>query len=385
MREVKAYKYKLKTNAKFEAACAATLDVCRELYNAALQERRGAYQINGISINYHAQAVQLPQIKQIRKDVGEVHSQVLQDTLRRVDKTFDAFFRRVKNGETPGYPRFKPASRFDSFTYPQSGFRLEGDKLHLSKIGSCRIRLSRPIEGTIKTCTIKREADGWYVTFAVEENQSRFFPKTGDAVGIDVGIENFATLSTGEGVENPEFLRESEAELKTAQRKVSRRKKRSNRRRKAARLLQKKHQKVQRQRADFHHKTALKIVCEFDAIAVEDLNVRGMVKNHCLAKSISDAGWSQFILILTSKAESAGRVVIKVNPAYTSQDCSQCGHRVRKTLAMREHRCDKCGFVAHRDHNSALAVKGRAGLSGMVPVGESREPRISTYNAALGV
>src|SRR5262252_2434008 len=385
MREVRASKYKLKTNAKFEAACIATLDVCRELYNAALQERRDAYQVNGISIKYHAQAIQLPQIKQIRQDVGGVHSQVLQDTLRRVDKTFDAFFRRCRNGDTPGYPRFKPASRYDSFTYPQSGFRLEGDKLHLSKIGSCRVRLSRPIEGIIKTCAIKRAVDGWYVVFAVEENQCRFFPKTGDAVGIDVGIENFATLSTGEVVENPEFLRESEAELKTAQRKVSRGKKRSNRRRKAARLLQKKHQKVERRRADFHHKTALKIVCEFDAIAVEDLNVGGMIKNHCLAKSISDAGWSQFILILTSKAESAGRVVIKVNPAYTSQDCSQCGHRVRKTLAMREHRCDKCGFVAHRDHNSALAIKGRAGLSGMVPVGESREPRISTYNAALGV
>jgi putative transposase len=377
---VKAYKYKLKTNAKFVAGCSATLDVCRELYNAALQERRDAYRINGVSINYQAQAVQLPLIKQVRKDVGEVHSQVLQDALRRVDKAFDAFFRRCKNGETPGYPRFKSASRYDSFTYPQSGFRLEGDKLSLSKIGSCRVRLSRPIEGTIKTCTINREADGWYVIFVVEENQCRFFPKTGEAVGIDVGIENFATLSTGKAVENPEFLRVSEAELKTAQRRVSRRKKGAKRSRKAVSLLRKKHQKIQRQRADFHHKTALKIVRGFDAIAVEDLNVRGMVKNHHLAKSVSDAGWSQFILILTSKAEEAGRVVIKVNPAYTSQDCSQCGHRVRKTLAMREHRCNNCGFVAHRDHNSALAVKGRAGLSGMVSVGESREPRISTYS-----
>jgi len=242
---VKAYKYKLKTNAKFVAGCLATLDVCRELYNAALQERRDAYQINGLSINYHAQAVQLPQLKQVREDVGEVHSQVLQDTLRRVDKAFDAFFRRCQNGETPGYPRFKAASRYDPFTYPQSGFRLEGDKLHLSKIGSCRVRLSRLIEGTIKTCTIKREVDGWYVVFAVEENQCRFFPKTGEKVGVDVGIENFATLSTGETVENPQFLRESEASLKTAQRRISRRtNKRSNRRRKAVKLLQKEHQKV---------------------------------------------------------------------------------------------------------------------------------------------
>jgi putative transposase len=381
MWEVKAYKYKLKLNPKFEAACAAALNICRELYNAALQERRDAYRVNGLSINYHAQAIQLPQIKQLRQDVGEVHSQVLQDALRRVDKTFDAFFRRCQNGEAPGYPRFKSASRFDSFTYPQSGFRLEGDKLHLSKIGSCRLRLSRPIEGTIKTCTIKREADGWYAVFAVEENQSRFFPKTGETVGIDVGIENFATLSAGEVVENPEFLRESERELKTAQRRVSRRvNKRSDRRRKAVNLLQKKHQKIRRQRADFHHKTALKIVREFDAIAVEDLKVSRMVKNHHLAKSISDAGWNQFVLILTSKAEEAGREVIKVNPSYTSQDCSKCGHRVRKTLATREHRCVNCGFIAHRDHNAALNIKGRAGLSGMVPVGESREPRISTYS-----
>ena len=180
----------------------------------------------------------------VREDVGEVHSQVRQDTLRRVDKTFDAFFRRCQNGETPGYPRFKSASRYDSFTYPQSGFRLEGDKLHLSKIGSCRVRLSRSIEGTVKTCTIKREVDGWYAVFVVEENQCRLFPKTGDTVGVDLGIENFATLSTGEVVENPEFLRESDAELKTTQRRVSRRRKGSKRRRKAVNLLRKKHQKI---------------------------------------------------------------------------------------------------------------------------------------------
>jgi len=188
---------------------------------------------------------------------------------------------------------------------------------------------------------------------------------------VDVGIENFATLSTGEMVGNPEFLRKSEGRLKTAQRRVSRRtNKRGSRRRKAVKLLQKKHQKIGRQRADFHHKTALKIGRECDAIAIEDLNVKGMMRNHHLPKSISDAGWSQFIMILTSKAESAGRVVIKVNPSYTSQDCSGCGHRNRITLATRIYRCARCGLVIHRDRNGALNVKGRAGLSGMVPVGE---------------
>jgi putative transposase len=375
---VRSYKFKVKRNAKFEAACDLSLDLCRELYNAALQERRGAYKVNGISINYHAQAIQLPQIKRIRKDLGGVYSQVLQDVLRRVEKTFAGFFRRVKEGKTPGFPRFKPASRYDSFSYPQSGFRLVGNKLHLSKIGTCRIHLSRPIEGWVKTCTIKREADGWYVIFAVEENQCRFFPKTGKRVGIDVGVENYATLSTGEVIANPGYLRESERELKSAQRKVSRRRdKRSKRRGKAVKLLAKKHQKIARQSADFHHKAALKIVRGFDKIAVEDLNIKGMVKNHRLAKSISDAGWSQFTEILTSKAESAGREVIKVNPSYTSQDCSQCGARVRKTLAMREHRCLSCGLVLHRDHNAARNIEKRGALaSGMVPNRGSCEPRI---------
>jgi putative transposase len=378
MQRVKCYKFKFRHNAKFEAACNLTLDLCRELYNSALQERRDAYQIKGVSINYHAQAIQLPEIKEIREDVGGVYSQVLQDVLRRMEKTFAGFFRRVKEGKIPGYPRFKPASRYDSFTYPQSGFRLSGDRLHLSKIGSCRIHLSRPIEGTIKTCTIKREVDGWYVSFAVEENQCRFYPKTGERVGIDVGIENFATLSTGEAISNPKFLRESERELKTAQRRVARRSnRRSKRRGKAVKLLAKQYQKIARQRADFQHKTALKIVRKYDRIAVEDLNVKGMVKNHHLAKSISDAGWSQFTEILTSKAESAGREVIKVNPSYTSQECARCGARVRKTLARREHRCVSCGFVAHRDHNAAINIEKRGALaSGMVPDRESREPRI---------
>lgn len=380
---VKAYKFKLRMKDDFERACQSTLELCRELYNAALQERREAWAMNHISITYQKQQNQLPGIKPIREDVAGVHSQVLQDVLRRLDKAFDAFFRRVKAGAEPGFPRFKGKAFFDSFTYPQSGFRLEGDKLHLSKIGACRVRLSRPIAGTIKTCTIKREADGWYVIFAVEPNQSRFIPKTGQATGIDLGIENFATLSNGSPIENPKHYRAAESELKTAQRRVARRKnQRSHRRRKAIHVLARKHLKVKRQRADFHHKAALKVVRAYDHITIEDLNVGGMVKNHHLAKAISDAGWHQFTLTLTSKAANAGRAVVKVNPAFTSQDCSQCGSRVRKSLAIREHRCIHCGFVAHRDHNAALNIerKGRAGLSGMgygVRVNREQSPIIA--------
>lgn len=357
---MKAYKFRIKPSPRVARTFEQWLDACRELYNAGLQERRDAWKTNRVSINYHAQAVQLPQIKNIREDVARVNAQVLQDTLRRLGKTFDAFFRRCKSGEAPGHPRFKGKTRFNSFTFPQmkSAFSIRGNRLYLSKIGHVRIIQHRPIEGEIKTCTIKREADGWFAIFAVEENQSRFFPKTGKEIGVDVGIGSYATLSTGEQIENPQFLRTAEPKLKTAQRKVSRRKKGSKRRRKAVQLLARCHQKIVRQRTDFHHKTALRIVREFDVIAVEDLNVAGMVKNHHLAKSIVDVAWSAFFLILTSKAENAGRKVLKVAPQFTSQDCSQCGQRVRKSLAVREHVCG-CGFKAHRDHNAALNIKNR--------------------------
>ncbi len=362
---MKAFKYKLRPSKTIAARFGATLDICRELYNASLQERRDSYRRTGTGVNFAGQSRQLPEIKVEREDVAGVFSQVLQDVLHRSDKAFAAFFRRVKAGQTPGYPRFKGTYRYNSLTYPQAGFRLDGDKLHLSKIGSVRLRLSRPIEGRIKTCTIKREADGWYVIFAVEPDRSAYYPRTGDDVGVDVGIENLATLSTGEVIENPRHLAKAEARLKTAQRKVSRRKRASRRRRKAVRLLAKQHQKVVRQRADAHHKAALSLVQEFDRIAFEDLNISGLLKNHHLAKAISDVGWNQFIAITTSKAESAGRRVVKVAAQYTSQDCSGCGARVRKSLGVREHRCIACGLVLHRDHNAALNINGRAGRSGM--------------------
>jgi putative transposase len=363
---MKAYKFKLKTNKTFAAKCEQTFNVCRELYNAGLQERRDAFAICQASVNFHRQAIQLPEIKLIREDVDGLYSQVLQDTLRRLSKAFDAFFRRVaENKKLPkekrkpaGFPRFKGKYRYNSFTYPQSGFRLEGDKLHLSKIGSCRLRLSREIEGKIKTCTIKQQADGWFVLFAVEENQSRYIPRTGHRTGIDVGLENFATLSDGQVIENPRFLKQTQREIKIAQRKVSKKKLRGSNRRRAAGLLARKHLKVANQRRDFFHKLSNRLLAEYDTIAIEDLNIRGMLKNHNLAKSISDAAWGTFASILSAKAENAGRKVVKVPAAFTSQDCSACGERVRKTLATREHRCinPKCGLVMDRDHNAALNI-----------------------------
>lgn len=362
----KAFKYKLKVSPAVQEKLTATLDVCRELYNTALQERRDAYRQSGDTLNYYDQANQLPDIKQARRDVAGVHSQVLQDTLRRVQKAFDNFFRRVKAGEKPGYPRFQGRDRYDSFTFPQGGWKLDGKKLTLSKLGSCLLILSRPLAGTIKTVTIKREADGWYVSFSVECEGRTDIPQTNQSVGLDVGLENFATLSTGATIANPQHLRHAEQRLKTAQRSVSRKKRGSKNRRKAVKLLAKQHLKVKRQRLDFCHKTALSLLRQFDVVAVEDLNIKRMVKNHHLAKSISDASWGTFLQILDCKAAEAGKRVVKVPAAYTSQDCSVCGARVRKRLATREHRCVDCGLQIHRDHNAARNIKQKAGA---LPVG----------------
>lgn len=370
---MKAYKFKIRASQAIKRKFETTLGLCCELYNGGLQERRDAWRMAGKTVRYVEQANQLPEIKRLRPELNDIHSQVLQHTLKRLDTAFQNFFRRVKAGEKPGYPRFRSRRRYDSFTYPQGGWKLQGRKLHLSKIGRVRLHLSREIEGTVKTVTIKREADGYYAVFAVEENHSRFIPKTGDHVGIDVGLENFATLSTGEVIENPRCLKTAERRLKTAQRKVSRRKRGSARRKKAVQSLARQHLKVKRQRLDFFHKTSLQLVREFDQTVFEDLNIRGMVKNHHLARSISDAAWGTFLAVHASKAESAGRVVVKVPAAFTSQDCSACGSRVRKSLAVREHRCIACGFVAHRDVNAAINIRKRAGSpfgdgNGCVPV-----------------
>jgi len=277
--------------------------------------------------------------------------------LARLDNTFAAFFRRVQNGEQPGYPRFQGTDRYNSFTYPQvgehGGAALDRGMLRLSKIGRIRIRVHRPLQGTPKTVTISREADGWYACIACAEVSIEPLSATGHETGIDVGLHVFLITADGEIVENPRHHRTAERRLARAQRRVSRRKQGSKRRRKAVALLKRTHQAVQRQRRDFHHKTALQLLTTYDMIYLEDVQVRNMVRNHHLAKSISDAGWAAFRTILTSKAAYAGKWVVAVPPAFTSQLCSRCGVVVSKGLSVRWHRCPACGTNLHRDHNAA--------------------------------
>jgi putative transposase len=358
----KAFKYKLKPTPMQEQALTFVARRCRELYNAALEERREAWQKCGMHVTEAMQSAQLPAIKEVRPEYGDIHSQVSQDVLTQLDRAFQAFLRRVKNGETPGYPRFQGVGRYHSFTYKQfgNGAVLDNGFLILSKIGRVAVRWSRPLEGTPKTVTVSREADGWYVCFSCAEAPIQPFPATGRETGIDLGLEAFATLSNGTRIFSSGWYRKAERTLRTAQRRVSRRKKGSSRRRKAVELLAKAHQTVRRQRTDFHHKTALALVREHDVIYHEDLHTANMVRNHHLAKSIQDAGWATFLTILAYKAACAGRWVVAVNPAYTSQQCSGCGVLVAKGLSVRWHRCPACGTSLHRDHNAAKNIE-RAG------------------------
>lgn len=360
----KTYKYKLQPTTEQERTMEFVLRRCRELYNAGLQERRDAWQKSGVSVTAAGQSAQLPAIKEGRPEYHDVYAQVLQDVLARLDRAFQAFFRRVKAGEAPGYPRFHGANRYNSFTYKQFGIgmgaRLDSGFLVLSKIGRVAVRWSRPIEGTPKTVTVSREADGWYACFSCEGVPIQPLPATGQKTGIDLGLESFATLADGSQIANPRHYRMAERVLKRAQRRVSRRKQGSQRRRKAVRLLAKAHQKVRRARADFHHKVARSLVRRYDTIYYEDLQTANLLRNHHLAKSIADAGWSGFLSILAFKAVCAGKRAVAVPPAYTSQTCSGCGAIVHKGLSVRWHLCPDCGTSLHRDHNAAKNIE-RAG------------------------
>jgi putative transposase len=328
------------------------------LYNTALEQRITAWERCHVCVSRYQQEAELKAIRAEMPDYAAIHSHVLQDVLARLDKTYQAFFRCVQRGEQAGFPRFKGRGRYHSFTFKEygNGARLDTGALVLSKIGHISVHWSRPIAGTPKTVTLSKEADGWYVAISCAEVPCTPLPLTSQETGIDLGLESFATLADGSQIANPRIFRVAEMALKRAQRRVSRRKKGSHRRRKAVGLLAKAHQHTRNQRRNCHHQEAYKLVQQYDVIYYEDLRVRNMVRNHRLAKSIADAGWRAFLTILTFKAESAGKRVQAVNPAFTSQACSGCGVIVSKGLSVRWHTCPDCGASLHRDHNAALNI-----------------------------
>jgi putative transposase len=289
-----------------------------------------------------------------------VYATVLQDVLKRLDKNFSSFYLRIGKGIKSGFPRFKGQNRYNSFTYQQVyriAIKFDGNKLYLPKIGKIKIKLSRSMQGKLKTCTVIREANKWFVSF-VAETFAVSLPKTGKQIGIDVGIKHFAILSDGTKIENSKFYESQKRALRIAERRIARRKKGSNRRRKAVLQLGKIYRKTVNQRRDFHHKFSTQLVKHFDLIAIENLNVEGMAKGIC-SKQVYDVAWSYFFNMLRYKAENADKKLIEVNPSGTSQTCI-CGERVEKLITQRTHFCSNCGLSEHRDVVSAKVILQRA-------------------------
>ncbi len=373
----RTYKYRIYPTHDQEEDLNEWLNTCRHLYNHALEERKVAYEYAKARLNYYDQANALKVAKNDDIWLQKVHSQVLQDVLRRLDKSFQNFFRRVKSGEKSGYPRFKSRDRFNSFTFPQSGYKIEENKLVLSKIGAIKLKQHReiPEEGMIKTCAIKRDVDQWYVTFVVELPDVEIEKgEIKSAIGIDLGLNEIATLSNGEKIDNPRWLRESERKLAKEQRKLSRKKKGSNNRKKQKTVVATVHRKIRNKRSDFHHKISKELVTDYDLIVFEDLKVKNMVKNKYLAKSISDAGWNQLVGFTSYKAEYASKMTKLVNPRRTSQECCICGDIQQMPLSLRVYHCSNCGNSIDRDHNSAINILNRGlekigqGLPELTPV-----------------
>jgi putative transposase len=335
----------------------ATLEECRWLYNETLAYRKAAWEERQEQVSWYDSKKRIPILKVERPTLSSVHSQVLQNVTERVELAFQAFFRRCKAGEEPGYPRFKGKGRYDSFTYTQSGFSITHDeRVCLSKIGTIKMVYHRPIRGKIKTLTIYRSStDKWYSSFSCEVEPERL-PERSEQVGIDVGLKTFATLSTGQEIANPRFFRKEEKSLVKVQRKHSKLTKGTSERSKHSKVVARVHERIAFRRDNFTHQESRRIVDGFGVICVEDLQVNRMTHNHCLAKSIHDASWSGFFDKLFSKAGEAGRMAIKVNPAYTSQDCSRCHHRQVMPLFERIYHCPCCLLSIDRDLNAALNI-----------------------------
>jgi putative transposase len=357
----KAFKYRLYPNHLQAEALDAMLETHRRLYNSALQERREVYEAEGRSVSYREQSAKLKEARKANPYLARTNFSSTQATLRRLERAFKAFFRRVKaGGETPGYPRFKSRDRFRLVEFPSygDGCRLKDNgRLYLQHVGHIKVKLHRPVEGKVKTVSLKRACGRWYAIFSCDLGEApEVSAQKGVAVGIDLGLKAFLATSDGEVVEPPRYYRKAQKKLRRAQRSLSRIKKGSNRRRKARQRVARLYEKTANQRRDFHHKQARKLVDAHSLIVHEVLNIRGIARSR-LAKSTHDAGWARFVTILQFKAEEAGVAVVAVDPRNTTQMCSNCGKlpEATKTLSERVHSC-VCGYEVDRDVNATQNI-----------------------------
>ncbi|MFF2432608.1 RNA-guided endonuclease InsQ/TnpB family protein [Streptomyces mirabilis] len=389
---IRAYKFLLYPTMRQTQALGEMLRDHCSLYNGALEERRSAYRhASRTTVRYGRQSGQLKDIRAFDPErQGRWSFSSQQATLRRLDKAFAAFFRRIKSGEAPGYPRFRGVRRFDTVDFPKDGDGCRWDstphdpqtRVRFQGVGHVKVKQHRPVAGKVKTVSVKREGRRWYVILTADQAPPEPLPATGAVVGIDLGIASFLTTSDGRHVDNPRHRRNAAKKLEAAQQALARSKRGSKRRRKAVERVATLHRKVRRQRLDHAHKTALGLVRDNDLIAHEDLKIRNMSKapeprpngdgtyapNGAAAKaglnrSIADAGWGVFLAILAAKAEGAGREVIAVDPRNTSRTCPDCGHVAKENRPTQEKfHCQACGHTAHADVVGASNVL-RAGLA----------------------
>jgi putative transposase len=388
----RAYVFRLRPTARQHVALAACVAAHRELYNAALQERRDAWShASETPISYGDQSAQLTSIRAARPDQAVWSFSSQQATLRRLNKAFGGFFRRVKTakpGTRAGYPRFKGQARFDSVEWPKDGdgarWLPESRRVYLQGIGQVKVHLHRRVDGRVKTIQIKRQGRRWVLVLSCDDVPTNPLPATGTQAGVDVGIAAFATLSDGTTVENPRWARKAADTLQVAQQRLQRAKRDSNNRVARRETVAARHRKIANRRKDFHHKQARQLAARYELLVVEDLKVANMLRrakpkpdpdnpgqflpNGARAKSglnrsISDAGWGQFVSILRAKAEDAGRTWIEVDPRHTSDGCECCGHAAPENrVSQAEFACQRCSHTAPADEHAARNIL-RAGLA----------------------
>lgn len=380
MVELRRYRYRLYPSKKQEMRLLNSFKICKEIHNILLSESKKLWTTNKYEFNSLVVDIKTT----CPEYYYQTYSQVLQDVGDRLGNAFQNFFRTLKchNHKRKRYPRFK--SKVSSITYPQKGFKFSSNRrIRVNKIGNTPIVLHRVPKGKIKTLTIKQNNTGqWFATFVCEIDANKVKHPSKEKVGIDLGLENFATLSNGEVIKNPRFLIKSEKRLARLQRRMSKKKKGSANRKKAKLRLAKQYLKTSNQRFDFLHKSTNKLTKVYGLIAVETININNILKNnHYLTKSIYDASWSAFIRNLEYKAVTNGSKLIKVNPKNTSKTCSNCGFIVEMPLHKRKFLCSKCGLRLHRDHNSALKILNdalsTAGQAGINACGDTIRPPLS--------
>ena len=351
----RSFKFQILPNVSQERRLTVWLEMCAGLYNQALGNRVATYRATGTGLSYNAQTKHLTVLRNESTAWKNLPSDVARSALHRLDRAFKAFFRRVKAGQKPGFPRFRSRNAYDSFSFPAAAGTLHKNRVRVPHLGHIKVNLHREVIGDVKEVTIRRGVgERWWVCFSCDLGEAPVKVAVRSAVGIDLGLESFATLTDGSRVENPRYFRRGAGALAVRQRKLARAKRGSRGRERAKVLVAKAHAHVANQRRDHGRKVVVELFRRFDLVAYEDLNIRGMVHGN-LSKSIHDAAWGQFIHDLTCKAESAGKHAVAVDPRGTSQKCSACGAVVQKSLGDRVHAC-ACGLVVHRDLNAARNI-----------------------------